>query len=55
MEFNKDKCKVIHLGKHNPGSQHRLGTTQLGSNSVEKDLKVLLDSKLIRVNTVVLW
>ncbi|KAK4814746.1 hypothetical protein QYF61_026723 [Mycteria americana] len=46
MKFNKDKCKVLHLGKHNPGVQHRLGSTQLGSSSVERDLGVLLDSKL---------
>ncbi|PKU33816.1 leiomodin-3 [Limosa lapponica baueri] len=35
MKFNKDKCKILHLGKHNPGAQHRLGPTQLGSSSVE--------------------
>lgn len=43
MKFNRDKCKVIPLGKHNLGPQHRLGTTQLRSSSVEKDLRVLLD------------
>ncbi|KAK4807417.1 hypothetical protein QYF61_001180 [Mycteria americana] len=46
MKFNKDKCKVLHLGKHNPGGQHRLGSTRLGSSSVERDLGVLVDSKL---------
>ncbi|KAK4824361.1 LOW QUALITY PROTEIN: hypothetical protein QYF61_014021 [Mycteria americana] len=46
MKFNKDKCKVFHLGKHNPGGQHRLGSTQLGSSSVERDLGVLVDNKL---------
>ena len=46
MKFNKDKCKVMHLGKHNPGAQHRLGSTWLESSSVERDLGVLVDRKL---------
>lgn len=29
-KFRKDKGKVLHLGKHNPGLQHRLGYNQLG-------------------------
>ena len=46
MKFNKEKCKIMHLGKHNPGVQHRLGSTWLESSSVEKDLGVLVDRKL---------
>ncbi|PKU29714.1 rna-directed dna polymerase from mobile element jockey-like [Limosa lapponica baueri] len=46
IKFNKDKCKVLHLGKHNPGVQHRLGSTWPGGSSVERDLGVLLDNKL---------
>ncbi|PKU41478.1 rna-directed dna polymerase from mobile element jockey-like [Limosa lapponica baueri] len=46
MKFNKGKCKVLHPGKHNPGVQHRLGSTWLGSSSVEKGLGVLVDNKL---------
>ncbi|GAB0209187.1 mitochondrial enolase superfamily member 1 [Grus japonensis] len=46
MKFNKDKCKVLHLEKHNPGVQHRLGSTQLGTSSVERDLGILVDNKL---------
>jgi len=38
---NKDKCKVLHPAKHNPGVQHRLGSTGLRSSSVERDLGVL--------------
>ncbi|GAB0181466.1 mitochondrial enolase superfamily member 1 [Grus japonensis] len=45
MKFNKDKCKVLHMGKHNPGVQHRLGSTWLESSSVERDLGVLVDNK----------
>ena len=36
----------MHLGKHNPGVQHRLGSTWLESSSVERDLGVLVDRKL---------
>ncbi|KAK4831194.1 hypothetical protein QYF61_015926 [Mycteria americana] len=43
MKFNKDK---LVLGKHNPGVQHRLGSTRLRSSSVERDLGVPMDNKL---------
>ncbi|KAK4818612.1 hypothetical protein QYF61_016583 [Mycteria americana] len=46
MKFNKDKCKVLHLEKHNPGEQYRLGSTWLGNSSVERDLGVLVDKQL---------
>ncbi|PKU42246.1 rna-directed dna polymerase from mobile element jockey-like [Limosa lapponica baueri] len=46
MKFNKDKYKVLHLGKRNPGMQHQLGSTRLGSSSVGRDLGVLVDNKL---------
>ncbi|KAK4816989.1 LOW QUALITY PROTEIN: hypothetical protein QYF61_025909 [Mycteria americana] len=46
MNFNKDKCKVLHLQKHKPGVQHRLGSTRLGSSSVERDPGVLVDNQL---------
>jgi len=46
MKFHKKKCKVLHLGKYNPGVQHRLGYTQLGSSSLERELGVLADNKL---------
>ncbi|GAB0184902.1 cAMP-dependent protein kinase inhibitor alpha [Grus japonensis] len=42
MKFNKDKCKVLHLGKHYPGVQH----SWLESSSVERDLGVPVDNKL---------
>lgn len=32
--------------KHNLGVQHKLGSAQLGSSSVEKDLGVVVDNKL---------
>ncbi|GAB0180414.1 mitochondrial enolase superfamily member 1 [Grus japonensis] len=47
MKFNKSKYRVLHLGRNIPKHQYRLGVGLLGSSTAEKDLRVLMDRKLL--------
>jgi len=46
MKFNKDKCKVLHLGQNNQRVHYRLKSVWLGNSLAESDLGMLVDNKL---------
>ena len=50
LKFNKDKCKILHLGKNNQKHQYTIGNTEdktlLDETDLEKDLGVFIDPNL---------
>ena len=43
MQFNIDKCSVMHIGRHNVASEYRLKDNILKPSECERDLGVLID------------
>ena len=50
LQFNKDKCKILHLGKNNPKYNYTIGEEEnkvtLSETELEKDLGIYIDPNL---------
>ena len=46
LKFNKEKCKVLHIGKNNPNYTYKMDDYLLGNTAAEKDLGVTVDTNL---------
>ena len=46
MEFNLDKCKVMHFGRNNQHYKYSMNNSQLGVVDVERGLGILVSSDL---------
>ncbi|GAB0179249.1 mitochondrial enolase superfamily member 1 [Grus japonensis] len=46
IKFNKGECEVLQLGRNNPRHQYKLKVNWLESSFAEKDLVVLVNTKL---------
>ena len=46
MEFNVEKCKVMHIGNSNPKSKYKMDGKELNETTEERDLGILIDCKL---------
>ena len=46
MKFKKSKCRILCMRQGNSGYMYRLRIETLGSSPTERDLGVLVDSRL---------
>jgi len=48
MQFNKNKCKIMHVGKNNPQYDYRyyMGGIKLSKTTEEKDVGVVIHTRL---------
>ena len=52
MKFNRDKCKVLHLGKRNQTHSYKMGHTWLSNTTSKEDLGIIVGHKTEHEPTV---
>ena len=43
MQFNIDKCAVMHMGRKNQSHEYNLGNDKLKKVTVERDIRIIVD------------
>ena len=43
MQFNTEKCTVLHIGKNNKAAEYNLGVNKIKVSTQERDLGVIID------------
>jgi ribonuclease P/MRP protein subunit RPP40 len=46
MSFNVGKCKIMHVGRNNPGLAYSMNGTQVGTTDEERDIGVVISKSL---------
>jgi hypothetical protein len=46
MQFNLEKCKVMHIGRNNPEYEYHMNGTKLNTTDEEKDIGVWITKNL---------
>jgi len=46
MEFQVGKCKIMHVGRSNPGYEYQMGGSTLGVTEEERDIGMVVDKSL---------
>ena len=46
MEFNEQKCKIMHIGRSNPKNKYSMNGVELSATEEERDLGIWTDSSL---------
>ena len=55
MDFNVDKCHIMHIGPKNKEFQYTMGGEELKSSEFEKDIGVLIQRNVLNRKKLLTW